>query len=188
MAAPNPEPGDLGDRDEHEAAATPSSEPLADAVVEERWADIVGRLGDVEPRWTDDDTAVRPETRLDAPPEPLDEPSPEPSPVARFEGPRDWPVTPEVEALEEADGHFTPPEPEPVLSRDPLLTLAWTVLVGVPVLTVLGVLVRAIAPWLALPSWLGPLGGVSFALAVAVLVWRMPHRRDPDDQDPGAVV
>jgi CDP-diglyceride synthetase len=44
------------------------------------------------------------------------------------------------------------------------------------------------APSLALPSWLGALGGVSFALAVAVLVWRMPHHRDPDDQDPGAVV
>jgi hypothetical protein len=176
MAAPNPEPGELGDRDEHEAAATPSSEPLADAVVEERWADIVGRLAEVEPRWTDDDAAVLPEARLEAPP------------AARLEGPRDWPVTPEVEALDEADGHFTPPEPEPVLSRDPLLTLAWTVLVGVPVLTVLGVLVRAMAPSLALPSWLGALGGVSFALAVAVLVWRMPHHRDPDDQDPGAVV
>jgi len=27
-----------------------------------------------------------------------------------------------------------------------------------------------------------------FVIGVGVLVWRMPHRRDPDDDDTGAVV
>ncbi|TWH26521.1 hypothetical protein L600_000600000010, partial [Isoptericola variabilis J7] len=44
MAAPNPDSGDLGDRDEPDRAATPSPEPLADEDVEARWAEIVDRL------------------------------------------------------------------------------------------------------------------------------------------------
>ncbi len=180
MAAPNPDSGDLGDRDEPESAATPSSEPLADADVEARWAELVDRLGEVDPpadvRAADADDGPRLVVPVTPPPQ------------ERPTGPRDWPATPEVEALEDAESHFTPPEPEPVLSHDPLLTLAWSLAVGVPVLTVLGVILRSLVPALGLPSWLGPLGGVLFVAAVAVLVWRMPHRRDPDDTDRGAVV
>jgi hypothetical protein len=183
MAAPNPEPGDLGDREDHEAAPEPASRPeLPDADVEARWADLVEQLGDLEAR--------------DAGPELPDADHQAPdgadASAARIivpaEGPRDWPATPEVEALEESESHFTPPEPEPVLSRTPLLTLAWVVVVAVPLLTVVGVIVRALVPSLAVPGWLGPAGGLAFLSAVAVLVWRMPHRRDPDDTGNGAVV
>jgi hypothetical protein len=69
-----------------------------------------------------------------------------------------------------------------------LLTLAWTLVVGVPVLTVVLVIVRALVPALSVPSWLGPTGGGLFLAAVAVLIWRMPHRRDADDHGNGAVV
>jgi hypothetical protein len=178
MAAPNPEPADGGERDEPEAVPGPPSDPeLPDADVEARWADLVERLGDLDARGaqaaatdgTDRDDAS--EARVVAP-----------------AGPRDWATTPEVEALEEAESHFTPPVPEPVLSRAPLLTLAWVLVVAVPVLTVVGVIVRALVPSLAVPGWLAPAGGLAFLAAVAVLVWRMPHRRDPDDPGNGAVV
>ena len=38
-----------------------------------------------------------------------------------YEVTRDWPTTPEVEDLEEAESHFVPPDPPLVLGRDPLL-------------------------------------------------------------------
>jgi hypothetical protein len=182
MGAPNPDSGDLGDRDEPESPTAASSEPLADADVEARWAEIIDRLGEVDapddvPR-AHDEGAAGPRLVVPVTPEPEERPA----------GPRDWPTTPEIEALEEDESHFTPPEPEPVLSHDPLLTLAWALAVGVPVLTVLGVIVRSLVPTLAIPSWLGPLAGALFMAGVAVLVWRMPHRRDPEDTDPGAVV
>ena len=156
---------------------------LPDADVDARWSDIVARLGDVEQSGFVVEDAERPARSDDDTPPPAD------PPVASLSsGPRDWPTTPEVEALEEADDHFVPPEPEPVAHRDPLLTLAWTVAVAVPVLTVVGVVVVAMLPDLRVPGWLGPAGGGAFLAAVAALVWRMPHRRDPDDDGPGAVV
>ncbi|WP_278234655.1 hypothetical protein [Isoptericola sp. AK164] len=176
---------------------------LPDADVDARWTDIVARLSDVEqsgrdvarstptgPRGEDaegnddagdadagdaDDTTATPEVAA-------------PSPAPRAPGPRDWPASPEVERLEETESHFVPPDPAPIGQRDPLLTLAWTVVVAVPVLTVLSVVLRAALAELSVPGWLGPAAGAAFVAAVAVLVWRMPNRRDPEDDDPGAVV
>lgn len=182
MPAPNPdaEP-DLPDDD------------LPDAAVEARWADIVAQLGPLDEP-TDADRADEPAG--DATGSTTGEPAADPRredtapPPGRVvsPGPRDWPVTPEIEELEETESHFTPPEPEPVLSRDPLLTLAWAVVVGVPVLVVLGVVLRAAVPVLRIPGWSGPVAGVLFLVALGILIWRMPHRRDPDDHSTGAVV
>lgn len=175
------------------ASPNPDAEPddLPDADVDARWSDIVARLGDVEQSgWTvehvqgsadDGEAGAASSSEQPAPTEPS-------APVPRPAGPRDWPATPEVEALEEADDHFVPPDPEPVAHRDPLATLAWTVVASVPVLAVLWVILAAMLPDLAVPGWVGPAGGAAFVAAVAVLVWRMPHRRDPEDSDPGAVV
>jgi hypothetical protein len=159
---------------------------LPDADVEARWSDIVARLGDVE-------QAGRSTTTEPAPPPALSGPehsaAPEPpDPGAWASGPRDWPASREVDDLDETESHFVPPEPEPVAHRDPLATLTWTVVVAVPVLTVLWVIVRAWLPDLHVPGWVTPTAGAAFVASVAVLVWRMPHRRDPDDHDPGAVV
>ena len=82
----------------------------------------------------------------------------------------------------DAAEHFVPPDPGPVLGGDPLLTLAWTATNGVPVLFV--VLVLA---WPDAPGWLLAVAATVFGTGLAVLVWRMPHRRDEDD-DSGAVV
>ncbi|GAB2480466.1 hypothetical protein GCM10027063_23320 [Promicromonospora xylanilytica] len=103
-------------------------------------------------------------------------------------GPRDWPLSPESEALEEAESHFTPPEPPPLLSRDPLLTMAWSFVVGVPTLALVGMVVSAAMPSVAIPPLVGQIGVGLFVAGLGVLIWRMPHQRDPDDDGPGAVV
>lgn len=156
---------------------------LEDAEVDAEWEDIVARLGRLE-------APDAPETSeggsgSGAPGGGTDGgPDVPPRPPA---GPRDHPATPEVEALEEAEGHFTPPEPPPVLaSRDRLLVVAWAGATGVPLLAVLAVLVRAFVP-LPTPAWLGGAAVAVFVASVAVLLWRMPHHRDPGD-GPGAVV
>ncbi|MFD6445759.1 hypothetical protein ACFWEJ_11680 [Promicromonospora sp. NPDC060204] len=103
-------------------------------------------------------------------------------------GPRDWPLSPDAEALEEAESHFTPPEPPALLSRDPLLTMAWSFVVGVPVLAVIGMIVSAAVPAVSIPPLAGQIGLGLFVAGLGVLIWRMPHQRDPDDDGPGAVV
>ncbi|GAA4703454.1 hypothetical protein APR04_000522 [Promicromonospora umidemergens] len=103
-------------------------------------------------------------------------------------GPRDWPLSPESEALEEAESHFTPPVPPSLLSRDPLLTMAWSFVVGVPTLALVGMVVSAAMPSVAIPPLIGQIGVGLFVAGLGVLIWRMPHQRDPDDDGPGAVV
>lgn len=158
------------------------------AAVDARWAQIVAELAD-----------------LDAPAAPTDPPGDplgadtrgtgaarehrttdghEPLGPADLTG-RDWDGTAQQDAAEaavDAAEHFVPPDPGPVLGGDPLLTLAWTATIGVPVLFV--VLVLA---WPDAPGWLLAVAAAVFAAGLAVLVWRMPHRRDEDD-DSGAVV
>jgi hypothetical protein len=191
MAASNTD-----DRDDDVPGDTPRE--LGDDDVASRWADIVATLGDIDAPRTDDETddGEKPAessqiSRLDdegATDGPADA---EPGTESRLilpAGPRDWPLSPETEALEEAEAHFTPPEPPPLLSRDPLLTMAWGFVVGVPVLAVIGMVVSAAVPSIAIPPLAGQIGIGLFVAGLGVLIWRMPHQRDPDDDGPGAVV
>jgi hypothetical protein len=93
--------------------------------------------------------------------------------------PRSWAPDPAVEAAEE---HFEPPDPEPVLGGDPLLTMAWSAVAGVPALVIVAVLA-----WRDIPTLVLQVAGVAFLAAVGLLFWRMPHDRE-DDAGPGAVV
>ena len=93
--------------------------------------------------------------------------------------PRSWAPDPAVEAAEE---HFEQPDPEPVLGGDPLLTMAWSAVAGVPALVIVAVLV-----WRDIPTVVLQVAGVAFLAAVGLLFWRMPHDRE-DDSGPGAVV
>lgn len=93
--------------------------------------------------------------------------------------PRSWGPDP---AVEEAEDHFEPPDPEPVLGGDPLLTMAWAAVVGVPLLLMLAAVV-----WRDIPDVVLQVAGAAFLVGVGLLLWRMPHERG-DDPGPGAVV
>jgi len=207
MAASNTD-----DRDDDVPGDTPRE--LGDDDVASRWADIVATLGDIDvsraddgaggpekpaessqtSRPDDDSDAVDPASERasdrdsDRASDPADDEPGTESRVILPAGPRDWPLSPEAEALEEEDSHFTPPEPPPLLSRDPLLTMAWSFVVGIPVLAVVGIVVSAAVPALSIPPLVGQIGLGLFVAGLAVLIWRMPHQRDPDDDGPGAVV
>lgn len=183
--------------------------------VDRRWAEIVAELGDLEagpdapeqaapprrPRLPGATRPARDGGRL-SPPDagpprlargaagaggsagedraPRDEDAPDDGAAPRPPvGPRAWAPDP---AVEEAEDHFEPPDPGPVLGGDPLLTMAWVAVVGVPAL-----LLVAVLAWRDVPTVVLQVAGVAFVLALGLLVWRMPARRD-DDGGPGAVV
>lgn len=149
------------------AAAGPLPSP------QEQWDDIVAQLAD-----------------LDVPGDPV---SPHVVRAARPDEPedhtsgRDWDGTSAMDAAtEEVDAleHFVPPDPGPVLGGDPLTTMGWLAVVVMPVLWLVVLL-----GWRSAPSAVLQASGVVFVLGVGVLVWRMPHRRDPGSgDDDGAVV
>lgn len=90
-------------------------------------------------------------------------------------GPRDYIPAPDEEP-------FIPPDPGPVTSTDPFLTMGWFLLGGG-----LGVILLSLMFWPSAPR-VFHLGCAAAALVgAAILVWRMPHHKDEDD-DLGAVV
>jgi hypothetical protein len=137
-----------------------------------RFAEITARLGDLTVPPADpnhdrsSDQAVEP---------------PRPTPVAP--GPRDYELHRETGSDDDDGPGFEPDPPPALLSSDPILASAWTGVV-VPIALVLMYLIL----WRGMPTLLLGLAGVSFVVSVGVLVWRMPHRRDADDHDDGAVV
>jgi hypothetical protein len=129
--------------------------------------------------WVTDRRVVRP-ARPDNPGSPAGEP---PAGTGR-----DWDATAQMDEAErevDAAEHFRPPDPGPVLGGDPLLTMAWLAVAGMPLLWLVTVVAWRDAPPVVLRA-----SGLVFVLGLAVLLWRMPHRRedraDPDDD--GAVV
>jgi len=101
-------------------------------------------------------------------------------------GPRDWPTTPEVEALEEAETHFTPPPPPPVRARDRWVQFAWVALgVSLALLVATLFVPRSLATS-QLFRWLGFVASAGFTASVVFLISRMPRVRDRDHD--GAVV
>lgn len=100
---------------------------------------------------------------------------------------RDWDATSQMDDAErqvdEAE-HFSPPEPGPVLGGDPLLTMAWFAVAGMPVVW----LVVLIA-WRGAPAVIMQASVVVFVLGLVALIWRMPRRHeDRHDDSDGAVV
>ncbi len=101
-------------------------------------------------------------------------------------GPRDWDGTAQIgdaEQTVDALEDFVPPDPGPVMGNDPLVTMAWLAAVGIPALSLVLFLF-----WRTAPTVIFQAGGIVCLAGIAVLLWRMPARRDPEDHDSGAVV
>ena len=191
MAARHDDTGDAPDR----------REPTGDEVAA-RWAEIVadlGGLGTAGPEPASDEGTDPTQRAGDGPPErtrPADEgagpavtypvaPWVSARPAGRELTGRDWAGTDDIDAAEaqiDDREHFVPPEPGPVFGGDPLLTMAWLGAAGIPI-----ALLVVLVAWQDAPTILLQAAGVVFVLSCALLVWRMPHRRD-DDGGPGAVV
>ncbi len=188
---------DADGRDERTAgeSGTPGDggvAPRSQRDFDERWEQIVAELGDdVSGAWADGAASPDDATRADDEPDgamPAEgrggrvvRPAAEPRDLSG----RDWAGSDQYEAAEDAVDdleHFVPPDPGPVLGNDPLRTMTWSVAVGVPVLWVI-----MLVAWHNPPGWLAPVAAVLFLGAVGVLVWRMPHHRDPGGGT-GAVV
>ncbi|GAA4624448.1 hypothetical protein [Cellulomonas oligotrophica] len=171
-----------------EAPPPPPAHPAPGGEQDAAWASIVARLDDLRDLdlglGDDADPASR---------RPAEDGSPADEPVlaAGAAGPvvlsgRDWDGTAQYDEAEDAvddHEHFVPPDPGPVLGGDPLLTMAWVAVAAAPLL----LLVVALG-WRDAPTLLVRGALVVFVAAVGLLVWRMPHRRDPSDDDTGAVV
>jgi hypothetical protein len=151
--------------------------------IDVRFADITASLGDltVPPDERTEDASEQ-RTRE---PGTTDEPRSDPADA----GPRDYTLPSSAgplgdpEAADDDERGYVPPEPPPIAGTDPLLGLAWT-----GVLVPIGLVIVYLVLWRAMPRIVLGLAGVVFVLAVALLVWRMPGKRDPGDADDGAVV
>jgi len=120
------------------------------------------------------------ETRYSAPARPSA------PPTARRYGPRDWPASDAVIALEEAETHFQPPTPHrKMATTDPVRRLAAVMAVGAPILAILALIFHAQLGVVA--TWITAFAAIDFLVSIAVLLWRMPAKRE-DRMDDGAVV
>jgi len=188
-----PADADVPDGGDH----TPPAGPTDD----EAWAAIVAQLSELDgydgteepPEVDAGPPAAEPTSGLSFPVAPwvtqrrVVRPAREPSaePERGLSG-RDWDGTAQYDDAEGAvdeHEHFVPPDPGPVLGGDPLLTMAWFAAAGMPLF-----LLVVLVAWRDAPAALVQAAAVVFVIGIGVLVWRMPHRRDPDDHDTGAVV
>lgn len=208
--APRPDrPDPSPDGDDRDDAPEGRPDPLH--VSDEQWAAIVADLrGDGDPTATvtppdaapagqdDPRTASGPAVTYPVAPWVTDRRVVRPARPDGDEGPagpvgpapatgRDWDATGQMDDAErrvdEAE-HFRPPDPGPVLGGDPLLTMAWLAVTGMPLLWLV-----VVVAWRGAPSAVLQASAAVFVLGVALLVWRMPQRRDDDhDDSDGAVV
>ena len=176
MAAPHDDPG-----------ISPDDDAQADDEVAQRWAEIVADLGtpaDGAPVEPVDPDPARDSTRgVTYPVAPWVYASEHRAPLEPSG--RDWAGSDQIDAAEaevDAQEHFVPPDPGPVLGGDPLLTMAWFGAAGIPIAILILLVV-----WPGAPTVLLQGAAVVFLLSAALLVWRLPRHR-PESDDSGAVV
>ena len=136
------------------------------------WRSIVDNYGD---RVTLDPT---PEERTEEPlKEPTEEPTAAQTPAAPSEPEeqpaeaRDW-----LDAYDDPEDHFVPPEPERVPTPEPRRLIAWAGVFGVPVVVlVLVVLQVSLPPWASMLCLAWFVGGFGYLVATM--------RREPPDDD-----
>ncbi len=134
------------------------------------WRSIVDNYGD---RVTLDPTTDEPTG------EPLEEPTeeptatqvPAPSPEEQPAEARDW-----LDAYDDPEDHFVPPEPERVPTPEPPRLIAWAGVVGVPVVVLVLVVLRvSLPPWASMLCLAWFVGGFGYLVATM--------RREPPDND-----
>jgi len=110
--------------------------------------------------------------------------------AARPRGPRDWPTTPDVEALEDLDSHFTPPRPGAVLgvTTEPWRRVASLGIIIGPIVAILGLIVRAIIGPGPLIYGLLLFAAILFIVTLISLFAKLPNGATRHDGDDGAVV
>ena len=136
------------------------------------WRSIVDNYGD---RVTLDPTSDEPTG--EPPKEPTEEPTATQVPAApsKPEEPpaeaRDW-----LDAYDDPEDHFVPPEPERVPTPEPRRLIAWAGVFGVPVVVlVLVVLQVSLPPWASMLCLAWFVGGFGYLVATM--------RREPPDND-----
>jgi len=134
------------------------------------WRSIVDNYGD---RVTLDPTTDEPTG--EPPKEPTEEPTatqvPAPSPEEQPAEARDW-----LDAYDDPEDHFVPPEPERVPTPEPRRLIAWAGVFGVPVaVLVLVVLQVSLPPWASMLCLAWFVGGFGYLVATM--------RREPPDND-----
>ena len=134
------------------------------------WRSIVDNYGD---RVTLDPTTDEPTG--EPPKEPTEEPTatqvPAPSPEEPPAEARDW-----LDAYDDPEDHFVPPEPERVPTPEPRRLIAWAGVFGVPVVVlVLVVLQVSLPPWASMLCLAWFVGGFGYLVATM--------RREPPDSD-----
>ena len=217
MAARADRPDDDAVEPDPSASSTPPGAASADASADasephrapdehvptedEEWASLVERLGDLDASVADGTRADDPSSTATGGPGTATPGEVTSYPVApwvqrprtvrpaaesRPASGRDWDGTGQIDDAEsevDAQEHFVPSDPGPVLGGDPLLTMAWLVVVGMPLF-----LFAVLIAWRSAPLAIVEAACVVLFLGVGVLLWRMPHRREDDDDDTGAVV
>ena len=106
-------------------------------------------------------------------------------------GPRDWPASAEVEALEAEESHFTPPRPPKGLPAiDPVRRFAAILTCVGPILAIIALILRAALGATPLITGLLWCGAVFFLAGLIIGLWKMPAHRSAksDYDDDGAVV
>jgi hypothetical protein len=148
--------------------------------VDAAFADIVAHFGPVAPELPEDvlGAASAPE-----PPPPRTAPGPATAPAAPAEPA--WDDTLNSRASWEDEGHFVPPVPPPLPTVEPRRRLAWTGLLGAPVVGLMLLVLHVVVP-----SWVSSMLVCAFVGGFCYLVATMgqqPTRGDWPGDD-GAVL
>lgn len=109
------------------------------------------------------------------------DPAPPVQPHAQPPAQRDEPDL--LDAWDDPDDHFVPPEPPPLPTLEPPRLLAWTGVFGVPILVIVASVLK-----ISVPSFASMLCLAWFVGGFGYLVATMRRDGDPDEWDDGAVL
>ena len=136
------------------------------------WRSIVENYGDrvtLDP--TPEETPEEPTGESTGEPAATQVPAPPPQSEEQPAEARDW-----LDAYDDPEDHFVPPEPERVPTPEPPRLIAWAGVFGVPVVVLVLVVLRvSLPPWASMLCLAWFVGGFGYLVATM--------RREPPDND-----